>query len=186
MSKITAKINYANKDKYKIPPPEDIVINKIYSFTINPEKQYSKQLVGYLHNDSDIVKLIKHPSIKYELHREISKAGRIHYHGFIQFINERELLEIFIMVIPKWMNNATFYIDTISDDTVWAEYCNKQKNLWQLNNIPSTIDGNLIQDLETDDPETDECSDDNSYLLDTLIGDEYIDSESDPELDQLN
>lgn len=134
-------------DKYKIPSPEDIVINKIYSFTINPLKQHGGQMLGYMHHDSDIVRLLKHKDIKYELHRELSSKGRIHYHGYIQFIDKRSLLEIYLILIPKWMRLSTFYIDTIDEKDngeSWSLYCNKQKEIWDLNDIPSVIHNDIV------------------------------------------
>lgn len=128
--------------KYKIPNPEDIVPLKMYSFTINPQKQYPNEMLGYLHNDSDITKLLKHSNIRYEIHRELSSKSRVHYHGYIQFIDKKHLLETYISFIPKLMKHSTFYIDTIDDvdnGVTWAAYCTKQKSIWDLNNIPSIL-----------------------------------------------
>lgn len=130
---------FAYSDKHKLIAPEDIEINTLYSITFNPDKQYGGSL-GYIYHDKDMFSLIKHKDIKFDLSREVSKKGRIHYHGIIYFTNKSNLLDIWINMIPKWLKQCTVYMDTIDDITVWKQYCNKQCLLWNLAGIPCGFD----------------------------------------------
>ena len=118
--------NTFSKPKYKSPSIEDIVPLKIYSFTINPEKQYyNKGAMRHISIIQDVTDVLnKYNNYKYNLYMEISKNGRIHFHGTIHF---EDPWDFYYTIIYKLQQMSTYYIDTIEDQKVWNEYILKQQ-----------------------------------------------------------
>lgn len=106
---------------------ENIELNKWYSITINPEKQFEKD--GYLRYTS----VLKHvqrvlneytSNIEYYLKMEVSKLGRVHFHGWVKY--RKDISMIYICLIPKLISIATISIDYIDDPDIWHDYVTKQ------------------------------------------------------------
>lgn len=125
------------KPKHTIISPEDIEYNKMYTFTLNPEKQYyadgitrinkivtelEKRLMRYLDN------------ISYVLKPEVSKMGRIHFHGIIMF--KMDKLIFYMQCIPVLIEHYTVEIDELKDYDIWYDYITKQVEMLELYNIP--------------------------------------------------
>lgn len=119
-----------SNNPHKLPSPEDIDIELPYTFTFNPcdGRQY--------YYDADRVETFMEywrtlfdsmfDDIEIDVHLEVSKLGRLHFHGIIKFKN---LLNFYLKDIIKLKNEGTLEIDTIEDGEVWEEYCTKQKLL---------------------------------------------------------
>lgn len=72
----------------------------------------------------------------YELHLEVSKAGRLHYHGII---TPRDELD-FLLSVPNKFKKLGFYeIDTIDDISIWKEYYTKQDYLFDKAKLPHIL-----------------------------------------------
>lgn len=103
---------------HDIISPEKIVIHQWYSYTLNPppldDKWYNEiQTHAPLIRDSL-------NGLSYGLFPEISKTGRIHYHGAIWFPTKASIF-LFYRKLPDWQLS----LDTIEDLDKWKNYCMK-------------------------------------------------------------
>lgn len=113
---------------------EDIEINVEYAITINPSDKF--QCFDYMKRMDCFKKLFNEkirPLVSFgdmctQLYLEISKMGRLHYHGTIEFQNEEDIGEFFLNKIHLLIDRTSFEIDTISDPEIWYDYCTKQKD----------------------------------------------------------
>ena len=118
--------DHYSKQRYVSLNLEDIVPNGIYSFTLNPSSQFESQETRF----SLMYKTIENifddffNTIHVTLYPEISKLGRIHFHGYIQIIKP---LDFYLHIIPKLMKVCTFEIDTYDGNSKWETYITKQK-----------------------------------------------------------
>jgi len=138
---------YKNKEHeaHSCLEPESVKQNTQYTLTISPADRHQfyetkrdriakfrEQWYGRL-----LINLA--PYATYELHVEVSKAGRLHCHGYITI---KDILGFYVYAIPFMRDNTTFEIDTIKDRKVWDEYCTKQKHLFDSGHNP------MIQSLK--------------------------------------
>lgn len=127
------------KAQYTAPKAEDIVLNKNYAFTINPEHQCDTLSISvteinlYIQNRISAhyryvkKQLFNLKGSAYKLYLEISPLGRIHWHGYIQIGSIKTWLERDILILKQI---GSFCIKEITDEKVWLEYCTKQQKLW--------------------------------------------------------
>lgn len=123
-----------NHQKYSCVKPENMYIDKLYTFSYNPEDQplFERFYKMKLNNLSDwsnqcreILKL-KYASVDVVL--EISSKGRFHYHGYIVVNN----IPLFIIHdLAKLRHYGTYEIDEITDEEVWRTYVYKQQRFMQ-------------------------------------------------------
>lgn len=169
-----------NNRKHKIPPPEDLSENGLYSFTFNPVVQpqlpnYTLNLVSWHNGMDSIFKSCKFAEIK--CYVELSSGGRFHYHGTIQIKN---VMKFFIFDLHMLKVQGTYEIDHINDFVKWHNYCIKQegkmKSLTKEYGIPYHYDGSkpmkvkitplndtpFTELLQLPDPESDTDSQDDS------------------------
>lgn len=126
--------NYASK--ISIISPEEIDLKTTYTFSVNLCDDFQHW------SDADRVEkfvkssklLLKHIAgiTKFQLRLEISRTGRLHWHGTIRFINYNAVRTFFVDKIIILMRRATVEIDTCQDPTVWDEYCSKSKHLFNI------------------------------------------------------
>lgn len=105
---------------------EDISIHSIYTLTINPENKL--QCFNSHTRVNDCLKELDHVLFyikNCELYPELSKTGRLHYHGTIWFNSTDEIIN-FYLNLPHTLKKCTIEIDTISNKDVWDDYCTKQ------------------------------------------------------------
>jgi len=115
-------------EKYKCPKLETLKVGTTYTFTFNPSNE------GQYFNSEERVSLVKHQmellvvrlSAEIKVQLEVSRMGRLHWHGTIKFPYEKNIADFFILQINKLQDKGTYEIDTIKDQTEWSTYCSKQ------------------------------------------------------------
>ena len=117
--------------KKQILTPEEVSSNTKYTFTINPAAQYEDQknrLRTAVNAHMQTFKSLGDDKVcTWELYPELSRGGRIHYHGWIQIHNRLK----FYLNLMRFLNKNQVEIDTIEDMNVWETYCTKQKDMFQ-------------------------------------------------------
>jgi len=116
--------------------PEDVETTQFYPFTINPQDELQHvgadaQRLRLVHRDlSEIISKLRYSS--YDLYAELSKLGRVHYHGTI-LIND--VLQFFIYDIHILKKIGSFKIATYKDEGSspkgWETYYMKQATLFK-------------------------------------------------------
>lgn len=115
-------------DSHKCLKVEQFSTSDQYAFTINPIKQHFSSFDRHHKVCSDMKKFFStHDSCSARMYLEISKLGRLHFHGYLII---KDILSFFLYFIPALKDISTFEIDTIQDASVWSTYCNKQL-LWE-------------------------------------------------------
>lgn len=115
---------------------ELIEIGTLYSLTISPndDHQYWDDPLRFMNFKLWFTKMfITKTGLPYkilEARIELSKFGRLHVHGFIQF---KRPVEFLLKYIRQWQNMSIFEIDTIDPKTieVYKTYVNKQNRAMQ-------------------------------------------------------
>lgn len=115
--------------------------NKYYALTIAPNNQ--KQFV----NNCPYARMIKFRSYMYNLcqeykfpyyiNMEISEptgslptegiGGRLHWHGIVQFRNNKEIRQFLFQSMYQLLKNARIEVTPINDKESWWKYIHKQK-----------------------------------------------------------
>lgn len=121
------KTEFVKKDRYTIPEYHDIELGKEYAISLNPCDKYQhfrsfKRPNEFMSDTSHIRECIPHC----RLYVEISKKGRLHYHGYMMIETEEELNEFYTYSIPKMISAGTICIKNIDDEKIWKDYCLKQ------------------------------------------------------------
>lgn len=118
--------------KYNCLSPEDINCLEYYTFTLSPQEQPLQTNLGKMklnciynwYHEKIIRSLNRLHYCKYTLFTEISKSGRLHYHGTIKI---EEIAMFYYHDVPLLKHIGTYEIDTIKDHKIWKTYCLKQK-----------------------------------------------------------
>nr|UOF78872.1 rep protein [Cressdnaviricota sp.]UOF83105.1 rep protein [Cressdnaviricota sp.] len=133
--------------KKPILSPESITVNTSYTFTLNPcdDLQYFDQI--------DRIKSLEGYAINYilpvvpaivDIYMEVSRAGRLHFHGTINFPTIAHIKDFYVNVIHKLSKKFQIEIDTICDPDKWREYCTKSSHLI---NVHLVTNKNLLKKL---------------------------------------
>lgn len=128
-------IRKQQKFKHNIISPEDVVPNKLLTFSFNPEEQplFQKFYTMKLNNLKDWSQQINNiiSSMKYckiTAYLEISRKSRLHLHGFI---NITHIIKFYLCDLKKLMHYGTLEIDIINDNEIWTKYVLKQEKMMQ-------------------------------------------------------
>lgn len=124
----------SNNPKSGVLDPKLIKLDVKYTFTINPNDdfQYWKE------NEKERIRMsIKHANYVLSkmscarcwLKMDISRVGRIHWHGTIEFKTFKNLRRFLLEHIHDLTLKHTIEIDTITDEKTWNDYCNKLNHL---------------------------------------------------------
>lgn len=122
--------------KVNVLSPEDIVPNKYYTLTINPcdDFQYFKnnnRLENFtLYIKQQMRQLVNVCDI--DLYIEVSRAGRLHGHGTVQFKTNQSIADFYLNHVHRILRANQIEIDTLSDVEDWSEYCQKSQHLIKL------------------------------------------------------
>lgn len=65
---------------------------------------------------------------KYLLYLEVSKGGRLHFHGTI---TPTDTLDFQLYAVKILESFGKYEIDTIADMAYWLSYCKKDSTIWQ-------------------------------------------------------
>lgn len=120
------------KGKDKMISPEELLINTKYSITLNPNDK--RQYFGLTDRISKLRQFIEQqllevPNVKFYLHMEISRNGRLHFHGTIVFTTIESIKHFYIMKVNEWQDYYQIDMDTIKDEKIWNAYCVKSKSI---------------------------------------------------------
>lgn len=119
------------KFKYTCIKPEELIEDKEYSFSFNPDEQpifekFYKVKLNTLKDWSqqmfDILTTLRNCTLNVYL--EISHKGRFHYHGWI---TPTSIPEFIINDLAKLRHYGTYEIDHIGDNEKWKTYVKKQE-----------------------------------------------------------
>lgn len=118
---------YEKKSPFECPSVEDISKDVTYAFTFNPSDGYQEwdQPLRINRFIDRMVPVFDKLSVTAEVEAtlEISKGGRLHYHGIIKFKN---ILNFFVDTVYWLRTVGTYCIKEIEDVEKWTEYCGKQ------------------------------------------------------------
>lgn len=116
------------KPKYGCPEPEYIKEGQDYSFTMNPLIQYFDDPIRRLKVFIETKKFLsKFTCIQGVLYNEVSRNGRLHFHGTI---NIKSSYEFFVYCVPQLQAYCTYEIDELNHPEIWYKYCIKQSCIW--------------------------------------------------------
>lgn len=132
--------------KKPIVSPEEININRLYTFNYNPREQrshYKNPKVRWykMYNEIQTAINTKFAEIFGEL--EISRTGRIHMHGYIKF---KDIAGFYLRDVPQMLQGAEIEIDTIEDHCVWEKYVMKSNVM--LSGYATKINNNTLPQPE--------------------------------------
>lgn len=123
------------KDAYHHVAPEDIELGKDYTFNVNLNEKLAK--MTQLESFYKMVRLYGHyltmnvvEGMDFRLHAELSKSGKLHYHGTICFFTNMAVME-WIWKLRKLQNHFTYNVDVINDAEKWNDYRFKQRRLME-------------------------------------------------------
>lgn len=113
------------KSRNTAPALEDFKLNTGYAFTLNPCDRFQ-----YWEIEDRMIRVIRkvrnflnRDYIMYKIYPEISKGGRIHFHGYIWC---NDALKLYRDAIHELGEFSTYEIDTISNEDIWEDYITKQ------------------------------------------------------------
>lgn len=145
---MTDKRNFA---KQNIIAPENWELDTYYSITLNPcdDYQYWSEI-----SDERIKKSKNHMkylirrycNIHMDLYLEISRTGRLHWHGTIKISHINHVREFYLVVIHELMTKHHVDVDTIEDMDKWIEYCTKGIKIINVNLMTSHVIKDKIGD----------------------------------------
>lgn len=123
------------KQKYSCIKPEDCEVDKLYSFSLNPQEQpaiqnfYRIKLNTFKDWSDQIENKIKRLHYcQYSLCIEISSNGRLHYHGYIKI---KDIAKFYMYDIKLLKDIGCYEVDHITDPSVWSTYVEKQKRFME-------------------------------------------------------
>lgn len=130
--------------------PEDVKADEKYALTLNPKEQLldnDNQLLTHAENMNSFFHDELFPK-KYRFWMERSNTGRIHYHGYVQFINFKEIdnfYKLLTILKDRYVMSYKFghYDEILRVElgvtphnfipkyNTWLEYCKKQVEYWK-------------------------------------------------------
>lgn len=116
-----------------IVKPEDVSVDKTYTFTLNPRDEYQYFNVDdHIKRVGEFKQMVRLQFIKWsdsillDTWVEISKTGRLHVHGTLRF---KDMCKFYIKTILDVQGYGMIEIDEMTDKEVWMKYCRKQLSL---------------------------------------------------------
>lgn len=139
--------------RWTLPSMEHAQLNIKYAFSYNPESQpcsyASDRIQKWWVEQVKLFGSLKGSSI--ELSVEVSKFGRLHFHGTIQLTT---LWKFYYYDVPKLMKDGAFEIDTISKHDEWMAYVDKNKDemseMMKAFGLPRTLATKMIKIIKTE------------------------------------
>lgn len=148
--------------RHNLPEPEDVVLSKDYCFTVSPSDKHQSykynsktRVTEFMKQWNEIFnKYFKSiTTIRVKLRMEVSKHGRLHFHGWIRFRTEDDIRIFYVYIFPHLKDNCTFDIHEFKDKKsngdefvgkykTWIDYVNKQNlyNEWIKVHIKTITD----------------------------------------------
>lgn len=132
--------NYRNdkpSSKFQLTPPEEMIPAVWYAITLSRNNAridtLNKGFSAYL------APLREHitPFMDYKLYSELSKTGKLHYHGICKFESYEDIFNFYFKI--GHMLDTTICIKPIDDMDVWKKYYKKSKHfrfMYERANVP--------------------------------------------------
>lgn len=131
-------MNGKKKYQVNILSPEDIHVDTNYALTLCPDDTlqfWNVNTVQRLNMSLAYARSLLNTlgkMIHIGLYLEVSRTGRIHYHGVINFLSQDAIKEFYLIRLHKILEHFRVEIDTISDYDEWDAYCTKASHLWEI------------------------------------------------------
>lgn len=124
--------DYTRVPKRAIISPEELELNTFYATTWNPSDKYQ-----YFGNPKRIELLteitermiIEFPNTDLHFNMEVSRAGRLHFHGTIRWKSYTAITDFFINRVPELIDKWNIDMTPITDPSKWVDYCTKSRNI---------------------------------------------------------
>lgn len=123
--------------KKDILEPKEIELNVKYSFSVNPNDDYqfwdqleTERLSKSKNHMLCILKRNINMIIKLTI--DVSRTGRIHWHGTIEFRHITTIRYFYTEFVHEILKKHTIEMDTIKDLKIWETYCSKTLHLWNV------------------------------------------------------
>lgn len=118
---------------YKAIPLKDGVMDYQgveFTFTLNPNEYYQfwgQKMDDRITKSTNHMKFIMRnmPNTHLDVWLDVSRTGRLHWHGTIRFSSLKELKLWYLERIPTLLKQHQVEMDTIADFEVWFDYCRK-------------------------------------------------------------
>lgn len=128
-----------------IPDMETIKLNVKYALTMNCQDT-ATAITDYMSYYGVKLRIIV-DDCQFELLPELSKKGRLHYHGTILFSRVVDIAN-FYYSLPSFTDRMTICIKEIDDPAVWNDYCTKQRHIMypfmKNRRVPYKVNNNNI------------------------------------------
>lgn len=116
----------------------------VFTFTLNPDDHFqffTEDQTTRIEKACNHMKYIirQMPNTLIDVWMDVSRTGRIHWHGTICFSSEKELKLWFMERVYTLHKQHQIEMDTIADMDKWMTYCKKVKRLWDVNLKTSEI-----------------------------------------------
>lgn len=133
-TKSKLSVNTFYKPKTDLIDYENWKIDTWYALTLNPSDKYQhfesgSRLATVIKELTEVLCLYSH--LSFQLWLEVSKKGRLHWHGYCKTEEEKDKNLFFIHGLPRLLRRCTMVIRDINDDVEWDKYVHKQ---WQFHN----------------------------------------------------
>lgn len=120
-------MNFSGTKRWACIAPEKVEPTEDYTFSINPDKQFDNAKGRLKLVQNEVCKILSllgdSKTYSFELYPELSRGGRLHWHGTIRITN---VLAFFTNII-RIRDFCTYELDTIEDPDKWDEYSKKGK-----------------------------------------------------------
>lgn len=115
--------------------PEVITPLVKYTLTMNPDDDH--QFWGVDDRIDAVLKYFKYQVkmlstlCNIDVYMEMSKTGRLHWHGTIEFKDYKGVKNFYLFQIHNMLKTMQIEMDTIADSEKWLTYCTKSQSLIQ-------------------------------------------------------
>lgn len=80
-------------------------------------------------NINATVKLLSPIKAQYQLYQEVSRTGRLHWHGYLLFTEYEQITSFYVHDVHRLEMRSKIEVDTIKDLNKWEEYIQKQRRI---------------------------------------------------------
>lgn len=121
------------KNKHNLLSPEDVKEGVLLACTFNPKDQkHDKVTDRRTLIIKALCKRLAFCNVEYYLFPELSRLGRVHFHGYIRL---RDISHFYLSGVPRLIDDYTIDIQNLKEVPTskyksWFEYCVKQQHLW--------------------------------------------------------
>lgn len=119
-------------NKKLIISPEMIKEGTQYALTISPsDKRQYFDCVDRIDKLTSHIEglLLEVPNVDFDMWMEVSRTGRLHFHGVICFKTKESIKHFYVIKINEWLSLHNLEMTTITDPKGWDEYCQKSSHL---------------------------------------------------------